>query len=359
MSNTDTTVNPINAFRGHTQAMAFARKGGAALGALLYSIAKRKEEEGKGPIEMVLFLEQNYSDEEGHNIPQVGSKQGETGNKPYDRYTTEVTTADGKKKVPGSWFTDAVKTTDVWADLNQRREWLKQGEGEGVPADIIALSTSQRAMEKVRIDRFIANMRTGLTKGAMLMHQMDAVNNMNPARVKAKLPIYPEKAPDGKEVLVVRGNLIRITDPSGVTAEDEIVTVGSFLKYRPEVAAKDPDKGSITSLKATSSKGPKKSSAPAGTGTSYAVPTTLEQTLTLFNCLASGLDNGSDHGRKMEAQVLSACAKAGKEGDEAVVSIGGVATALDNVWTVIATRYNTIMAQRAAALNVKATGTNG
>lgn len=352
---TDTTtnqpVNPIMAFKGHTQAMAFARKGGAALGELLFSIAKRKEEEGKGPIEMVLFLEQTYSDEEGHNIPEVGSKQGETGNKPYDRYTTEIQTEQGKRKVPGSWFTDAVKSTDVWASLNQRREWIKQGQGEGIPRDILEMSAGQRAMEKVRIDRFIANMRTGLTKGAMLMHQLDAINSMNPERVKATLPIRLIKGDNGRSTQEVYGNLIRITDPSGITQEDEIVTVGSFLQYDADKAMKDPDKGTIISLKATASKAPKKK---APTGKEYTVPATLEQVLTLFNVLASGLDNGTDHGKKLESQLLAACAKEGKEGDEAVISVGNVCLAADNIWTVINTRYNTIMAQRAAAIKTKA-----
>lgn len=353
MSNTDTNtpVNPIMAFRGHTQAMAFARKGGAALGALLFSIAKRKEEEGKGPIEMVLFLEQTYSDEEGHNIPEVGSKQGETGNKPYDRYTTEIQTEQGKRKVPGSWFTDAVKSTETWAELNQRREWLKQGQGEGVPRDILEMSAGQREMEKVRIDRFIANMRTGLTRGAMLMHQLDAINSMNPERVKATLPVRAEKGENGRSVQVVYGNLIRITDPSGITQEDEIVTVGSFLQYDADKAMKDPDKGTIVSLKATASKAPKKK---AGTATAPTVPATLEQVLTLFNVLASGMDNTTDHGKKMESQLLSLLAKEGVEGDEAVIAVGHVCLALDSVWTVISDRYDRITRAKAAALNTKA-----
>lgn len=349
--NKDAPVNPIMAFKGHTQAMAFARKGGAALGELLFSIAKRKEEEGKGPIEMVLFLEQTYSDEEGHNIPEVGSKQGETGNKPYDRYTTEIQTEQGKRKVPGSWFTDAVKSTEVWASLNQRREHVKVGQGEGIPRDVLEMSTVQKAMEKVRIDRFIANMRTGLTRGAMLMHQLDAINSMNPERVKAKLPIYSEKDENGKEKLVVRGNLIRIEDPSGIIAEPEIVTVGSFLQYDAGKAMKDPDKGTIVSLKATASKAPKKGKV---TGTAPTVPATLEQVLTLFNVLASGMDNTTDHGKKMESQLLSLLAKEGVEGDEAVIAVGHVCLALDSVWTVISDRYNRITRAHAAALNTKA-----
>lgn len=351
MTNTDTNVNPIMAFKGHTQAMAFARKGGKELGSLLFSIAKRKEEEGKGPIETLLFLSKHFSDEEGHNIPVVGSKKEDSGNKPYDRYTTTVKTADGERKVPGSWFTDVVKSTDVWAELNQRREWVKQGQGEGVPPDIIALSTGERAVEKKRIDTFIANMRTALTKGAMLMHQVDAINAMNPERVKVKLPIYEEKGPDGKPVEVVRGNWIRLQDPSGITAEDEVLSVGSFLQYDADKAAKDPDKGTIASLKATASKGPKKK--PTGTATAYVVPSNVEQVITLFNCLASGIDQEGDAGEKLYAALLTKASGKDADARETRISIGKVALALDSLWTVIRPAYM-LDVEAAAKANVAA-----
>lgn len=356
MTNTDTSVNAIMAYKGHVQALAFARKGGAAFSALLYGIAKRKEEEGKGPIETMLFLETHFSDEEGHNIPVVGSKKEDSGNKPYDRYTTEVKTADGTRKVPGSWFTDVVKSTEAWAVLNQRREHVKQAQGEGVPADIIAMKPGERAMEKKRIDAFITNMRTALTKGAMLLHQVEAVNTMNPNRVKARLPIMAQKDDAGKEVEVVVGNLIRVYDPTDLSddAEPEVVTVGSFLQWDPAKAAKDPDGGTIASLKATASKGPKKKASIAGTGTSYVVPTTLEATMTLFNVLASAMDNTQDHGKKMESQLLTILAKTDKDGDEAVESVGKLCLALDSVWTVISDRYDRITRAKAAAANTKA-----
>lgn len=342
MTNTDTSVNAITAYKGHVQAMAFARKGGAAFSALLYGIAKRKEEEGKGPIETMLFLETHFSDEEGHNIPVVGSKKEDSGNKPYDRYTTEVKTADGTRKVPGSWFTDVVKSTEAWAVLNQRREHVKQAQGEGVPADIIAMKPGERAMEKKRIDAFITNMRTALTKGAMLLHQVEAVNTMNPNRVKARLPIMAQKDDAGKEVEVVVGNLIRVYDPTDLSddAEPEVVTVGSFLQWDPAKAAKDPDGGTIASLKATASKGPKKNKTTlAGTGANYVAPRNVEETFTLFNCLATGLDQESDHGEKIYAALLTKASGKDKDAREARISIGKVALALDSLWTVIRPAY--------------------
>lgn len=337
-------INTITARRGHIQALAFAAKGGAALGSLLFSIAKRKEEEGKGPIETLVFLQTHYSDEEGHNIPAVGSKMGETGNLPYDRYTTEVTTADGKKKVPGSWFTDAVKATQEWSDLNQRREWCKVGQGEGVPADILAMKTGERAVEVKRISNFIANMRTGLTKGAMLLHQVDAINAMHPERVKVKLPVMLQKGEDGSQKAVVTGNLIRLQDPSGIDAEDEVVTVGSFLQYDADKAGKADDKGTITSLKATASKAPKK--APGGQAAAIVEPKDLNSILTLFNVLASAMSNDAANWEsKLLTQIakVDATGKRTKEGTETLVSVGKVCLAIDSLWTVIREDYDEVV----------------
>lgn len=347
-------VNNITARRGLSQAMAFAAKGGTGLSSLLFGIAKRKEEEGKGPIETMVFLDLTYSTEEGHNIPVVGSKQGETGNEPYDRYTAEVTTADGKRKVPGSWYTDVVKSTQAWEDLNQRREWCKEGQGEGIPADILAMKTGERAVEKKRISNFIANMRTGLTKGAMLLHQVEAIQAINPARIRVKLPTMLQKDAAGNEVVVVTGSLIRIYDDDDTSdkVEPEVVSVGSFLQYDAAKCKASEDGGTITSLKATASKAPKGSKT-GGKSTALTVPTTIEQVLTMFNALASAVDNGTEHGNKMQAALLARCAKPGAEGDEAVISVGNVCMAADNVWNVIGTRYQTIMAAQAAALNIK------
>lgn len=351
----DTTSQTITAQRGHSQAMAFARKGGDEMSALLFSIAKRKEEEGKGPLETRLFLETHFSDDEASSIPEVGSKKGETGNKPFDRYTSEVQTSEGKKNVPGSWFTDVIKSTPAWAVLNQRREWCKQGQGEGVPDDILAMNTGERATEAERIKRFITNMRTGLTKGAQLYHQVEVISALNPERVKVKLPQMEQKDKNGDAVTVVTGSLIRVYDPSGTDEEPEILTVSQFLQWDAAAAAKDPDKGTIKSLKATAHRAPKKKAGTAtpGQGTAYVAPATIEQLLTLFNVLASGLDNGTDQGKKLEAALLAKCAKDGAEGDEAVVSVGTVGLAMDNVWTVISNRYNSINARKAAAMNVK------
>jgi hypothetical protein len=351
----DTQVSNISATKGHVQALLFAAKGGTALSELLGSIATTKEMERRGPIQTMLFLETHFSDDEAHSIPVVGSKMGETGNKPYDRYTVEVKTQDGKRKVPGSWYSDAVKNTSEGIRILERIEKLDAGQGESIPADILAMGSAQKAEEKVKLRQRLADMRTGLTKGAMLFHQAEEISNINPARIKVRMPIFEEKDWQGKGVQVVKGNLIRLQDPTG-ELEEEVVTVGQFLQYDAAATKADKDGGTLKSLKATAARAPKKKAGTAtpGQGTAYVAPTTLEQCLTLFNVLATALDNGTDHGKKMESMLLSACAKEGAEGDEAVVSIGGVCLAADSVWTVISTRYNTIQERKAATLNVKA-----
>lgn len=344
----------VHSFRGSSQARAFALKGGSALDGLLYSIAKRKEEEGKGPIETMVFISDNFDEAD---VPVVGSKKGETGNKPYDKYSVPVKGPNGERQEPRSFYTEVVKDTNTWATLNQRREFCKQGQGEGVPADIIAMTPSERAMEAERIRKFIANMRTALTRGSMLLHQWIAVKTMNPDRVRVRMPVMEQKDKDGNPVNVVTGNLIRVYDPSGADdQEPEVLTVSQFLAWDVTKASAEKDGGTIASLKATATRAPKgagQGKGKAGTGTAYVQPRTIGDLLTLFNVLASGLDNGTEEGRKMEAQLLTQCAKEGKDGDEATVSVGKVCMAADNVWTVISNRYNGIMAARAAVLNVK------
>lgn len=335
----------ITATKGHVQAVAFARKGGAALSKAFHEIADAKEQERRGPIVMMVTLERIFTDEEAAAIPVVGSKQGETGNKPFDRYTAEITTQDGKKKVPGSWFTDVVKASGegeaISLRIQQVTDAMQPAGNVDAPEDIRAMNFIQRKQELKRLRERFATMRTALTKGAMLWHQLVAVNSMNPNRVKAQLPVDTEGN--------VIGNFIRVTDPTD-PEQLELLNVGGFLQFDPEKAAKDPDGGTIASLKATAARAPRKTPV---TGNAATIPQNVEQVKTLFNVLASGLDNGTDQGKKMEAALLAACAKEGQDGEETVVSVGNVCMACDNIWNVIGDRYRTIMSRRAAAMNTK------
>src|SRR6266852_4875600 len=222
--NVDTTSQTITAQRGHVQALAFARKGGSALSRLLGNIASAKEKERTGPIETMLFLELNFSDDESAAIPVVGSKQGDTGNKPYDRYTASVKTADGTKKIPGSWFTDVIKATDDATVALHAIECCNDAATDGCPDYIKAMGTGARIAEKKRLRQRLADMRTALTKGSMLFHHAETVRTCNPERIEVKMPIRSEYVLDasGSRVTidgveqtrqVVYGNIIRLIDP--------------------------------------------------------------------------------------------------------------------------------------------------
>lgn len=348
--NVDTTHQTIVAQKGHVQALAFARKGGAALSALLGNIATSKETERRGPLMAMLFLDVNFSDDEKAAIPVVGSKQGETGNLPYDRYTATVKTQDGERKVPGSWFSDAVKATDEYTGYIQPRiAFLDAGKGETVPEDILRMGAGEKAVEKKRLRDRLGDMRTALTKGAMLMHHVDLINGVNPARIKVKLPFRNQKDGSGEDETVVYGNTIRLQDPAG-ELEDDVFSIGSFLQLDPSKMdkAKPLD---MANLKATAARAPKK---PGATPNNVTPPTTVEGLLTFFNVMSTALDSETDAGKKLEAALLSACARDGKAGDEVVLSVGTVALALDNIWTVIDQRYGKLKKAQATALNTKA-----
>lgn len=345
----DVTHANITAVKGHTQAVAFAIKGGKELSALLGDIATTKEMERRGPIQTFLFLETHFTEEESHAIPIVGSKMGETGNLAYDRYTVEVKTADGKRKVPGSWYTDAVRSTEEGQRILQRIEHLDAGQGDGIPEDILKLGSAQRIEEKVKLRQRLADMRVGLTKGAMLFHQVEEIAKINPDRIKVKLPFFEEKGGDGEPKTVVKGNLIRLQDPKN-EYEDEVVTVGQFLQYDAEATAKDKDGGTIKSLKATAARAPR-TVKPAGKAVT--VPTNLNEGLTLFNVLSTWVDNTTPEGQKIESMLLAHMSKEGADSDETVESVGKLCLALDSIWTVIQPRFDIIQRRKAAAATTK------
>lgn len=368
MSNTDTnpesTSQTITAQRGNSQAIAFARKGGVALSALLGSIATRKEEERRGPIEMFLFLTEHYTDDEVTRIPVVGSKQGETGNLPYDKYTSELQTKDGKKKVPGSWFTDVIRATDEYDAIIQRKAYCDDVTLAGCPDDIKAMGTGERATEKQRLTDRVKDMRTGLTKGAMLYHHVKEIEELNPERIRIRMPFLKTKRADGSDGLKVMGNTVRLQDPAGIK-EDVVFSVSQFNALRPAKLphvpdATNPDKldksgWDITALESTAERAPKNSGAGKQDKNKIAVPTTVEGILNLFNVMGTALDTNTDQGKMLHSKVLSACAAPGEKGDDTVETIGDFVIRIDDdIWTVINARYNGIKTKKNQARNQKA-----
>lgn len=359
-TNPESTSLTITAQRGHVQALAFARKGGAALSALLDSIAKRKEEERRGPAEMFLFLETNYTEGEQSAIPVVGSKQGETGNKPYDKYTSEVQTKDGKKKVPGSWFTDAVRATDAYARAIDIKSWCDDikyvnESGAECPEYIVNMGTGERAVEKQRMVDWIKNMRTGLTKGAMLFHHVAEISTLNPSRIRVKMPFRNQKnLTTGENEVVVIGDTIRLQDPDG-EIEDKIFSVSQFNALRPAKLEGKPETWTTTALEKTADRAPKNSGKGKGGKDKIAIPTTVEGLLNMFNIISTAIDTTTDQGKMLHSKLLSACAAPGDKGDDVVETVGDFVTKVDDdVWTVINARYNGIKTKKSQALNQKA-----
>lgn len=360
---TETTMSDMNitAQRGHTQALAFARKGGAALSTLLHNIHVNKAAERRGAISMMLFLTENFDDSEQAAIPVVGSKIGETGNLPYDHYTVEVTTDSGKRKVNGSWFTDAVKATDEWADLNARISVILGTEAEEtipeIYRELIRLRKTGAGLERVAEYRdAISDMRTGLTKGAMLKHHVDEIMAINPERINVKMPWRLEHVFDAegrvvlnedgtdKKIRHVYGSKIRVFDPAK-EEDDKVYSVSSFLSLKPEAIGEDK---TLTGLDKTGTRPPKTPDA-TKTAAVYPVPTTLEMLLSCLNSISAGLDISNEAGVKLNSVLLAALGKKGKDGDETTISVCSAALALDHPYSTANKRYDAINVEKAKA----------
>lgn len=373
MSNIDTnpesTHETIVHKMGHVQALAFARKGGEELSRLLGTIATTKEAERMGPLQMFNFLVTHFDDEEADCIPVVGSRQGQTGNKPYDRYSQEVQTDQGKKNIPGSWFTDVIRETAEYDAVQERIDYLNDVTQPGCPADILTMGTGERATEKARLTQRKTDMRTALTKGAMLYHQVRLIESMLPEKIAIKLPIRTQYVLDdqGQKKLipgtneyetrdVVYGNNIRLIDPSK-ELEDRVLNVNQFNALKPD---KIKGEVNIASLEASGARAPKVKGGKGKKGKiDIPVPATVEQLLHHFNVLATALDTQTDQGKMLHSKVLSACAVEGEKGDDVVETIGDFITGLDdNVWTVINARYSNIKTAKAKAANAKAHAAN-
>lgn len=347
--------NGITQRVGEIQAHAFALKGGAALNALLSGIADRKAAERMGAIEAMCFLVSNFSDEEQHAIPVVGSEQGKTGNLPFDRYSKKIKTSEGDRVVPGSWYTDVVHTTEEYTRIVKTKRWLDgvYEEGETVPPEIAALSkTGEAAAMKQTLNDRVSDMRTGLTKGSMLFHHAETISAINPARIKVRMPWRSERVTvDGQPVkiegtneyqttLKVYGSKIRLTDPAG-EMEDKVYSVSSFLQIKPDDAkfkALPAEGQTIAALDLTTARPSKKATTP-GTATDVKVPVTVEQVLVQFNVLASGIDQEQDQGERLYAAVLAKASGKDDEARETRISIAKVCMACDSLWTIIRPMY--------------------
>lgn len=362
---TDTTHQTMTAQRGHVQALAFARLGGTALSNLLGTIATRKEAERQGPIDMLLFLDTHYTDDEAVMIPVVGSKKVEGTNLPYDKYSQKVQTKDGEKMVPGSWFTDVIRATDEYAAIMLRRSFCQDitfvgDNGETCPDEIANMGTGERATEAKRLGDRVRDMRTALTKGAMLFHHAATIRELNPDRISVKMPIRSRKNTDGSEYQEVYGNTIRLIDPAK-EIEDKVLTVSEFNALRPAKLPTVPSKDdpskldktgwTTTALEKTKERGAKGAGKTGKGKQEIATPTTVEGVLNMMNILGTALDVETDQGMKTNALLLTALASKGKDGDDKVITVGDFCLKTDTLWTTINARYLALKSISAAALS--------
>jgi hypothetical protein len=347
--NETTAIAGISAVRGHAQALKFVAMGGSELNSMLSAIADAKSVERQGPVEICRFLVDHFVDEEGvHSIPVPGSKKGETGNKPYDKYSTKTKGADGvEKMVPGSFFTDVIKNTAEAKAIGERLEVCDGGEHS--PKDIQDMSPGERSMEKKRLRQRLTDMRTALVKGTGVFLHADAINDINPDRIKVKMPW---KTVDGKKRIYA--NTIRLQDPAG-EIEDKVFTVSEFLRIDLAKLVGPGKDQTITTVENTKARPPKSDKNKGKGKNDIVVPTTVEGLLNLFNVAGTAMDQQTDEGSKTMAKLLAKLSAPGKEGDDAVETVGDFICALDdNIWTVINARYNAIKTAKAKASNVAA-----
>lgn len=345
----------LTAQRGHVQALAFARRGGAAMSTLLRNIWETKAEERKSPLSVMLFVLNTYTEDEQAAIPVVGSKKGETGNKPYDRYSVEMKTADGKKTVPGSWYTDAVKDSDEYSTVEQTIAWYG-GENEGCPPEIAKLHNTIAAKDKIALLRkALQDMRTGFVRGCKLFLHAEEIGKINPATIAVKMPFRSEKDSNNHPVLVMTGSTnVRVYDPSKEIAEDKIYTVSEFLALDPAKLVGPMANQTIETLANTKARTPRTKKGNAGKGVeNIKVPTTVDGLINMFNIAATAIDNGTDEGQKLEAALVARFNSKGDNRIEAIKSVGALAFAVDNLWTLVKSEYMKIESDERRAREAK------
>jgi len=345
----------ITAQRGHVQALAFVAKGGTGLSSCLHNIWVAKSLERQGKLSVFVFLLNNYSEDERAGIPVVGSKKGESGNKPYDRYTTQVKTDTGMKSVPGSWYTDAIRATAESKWIDTVASWCDGNEEhrpDNIPADVKEPKTVRASEFKAEMLKARQDMRAGLVGGCQLYLHSEEISAINPDRIRVKMPI--RKDAETGNLVLGGSNMVRLVDPMEGGEDERILTVSEFLALDP-AKLKGPGRDqTIKTLMDTKARKPRGSgTGAAGKGAQdIKPPTTVEPFLNLCNVMATALDNGTEQGKTLETQLLAKLAA--KDSDDTVMTVGTVCLAFDNLWTLIQDRYTAIAAKRAAAMNDKA-----
>lgn len=344
----------ITAQRGLVQALAFIAKGGSGLSSILHDVWKAKAAERKGPLHVIVYLLNNYTDDELQAIPVVGSKKGESGNKPYDRYTTQVKGETGMKSVPGSWYTDAIRATseskwidDVVAWCDGKEEVRPEGVPEDMKPETVPAAELKAEMLKARQD-----MRAALVRGCQLYLHLEEINSINPERIKVKMPM--RKDPTKGELVLSGSNMIRLVDPIEEGKDDErILTVSDFLALDTDKLTGMGKDQTLTTLMNTKARKPRATgSNVAGKGAQdIKTPSDVGGFVNIANVTATSLDDLTDQGKNLVTKLYAAIAV---KNEEVIMAIGALCMATDGLWNVVEGPYNQILANRASALNTKA-----
>lgn len=347
----------ITAQRGHVQALAFVAKGGAGLSSVLHNIWKAKSLERQGKLSVLVYLFNTYTESELSGIPVVGTKKGESGNKPYDRYTTQAKTDSGMKSVPGSWYTDAIRATAeskwidtvaAWCDGNE--EVKPENIPDGIEPKTIRAAELKAEMLKARQD-----MRAGLVGGCQLYLHSEEISAINPDRIKVKMPIRKDAETD--QLVLGGSNMVRLVDPMDGGEDERILTVSEFLALDPAKLVGPGKDQTIKSLMDTKARKPRVTGADKAKGKGaqdIKVPTQVEPLLNVMNVVSTALDNSTDQGRNLESALLARFASKGDNRVDAIKTVGTLCLAMDNIWTIIQDEYNKINADEQRAKNERA-----
>lgn len=116
---TDATSAPASMSAQHDpEAITAGRKLSATTTALLREGYEHKEKLLILPLRLYDGLKADFGDEGMAALPKPGSKKGETGNSPYDKFTYKVDNGKGgERSVNGSFYGDMFDTTDLGVSI--------------------------------------------------------------------------------------------------------------------------------------------------------------------------------------------------------------------------------------------------
>lgn len=235
-----------------------------------------KQEQTRGPAAMALRLTADHGSDAIVDWPEPGSKEGSTGNRLPDKFTTTYIVDGVNKRKPASFYSLVVADTDrgvsiglAIAELDQIEklaepspQWV-DAYGEDKDAKEMwlkykAYTKAERAQERARLVNDRTNFRGLVVKGTRVVKHMAKVNAMS--KVGVTFAYEPKKTNDKDEervlkntpaivVLYSKGEQGGAFDP---TADVSTCTIDTFLSYKVDTAIANG--GSLKDLIATAAR---------------------------------------------------------------------------------------------------------